>query len=64
MAQSHNILERFADALEAKAKASSQDEDGMASDELIEIVGDIERNAAETASLLRQLLLQRSSGGQ
>ena len=38
---------RFAHALEAKANAGNQTEDDLASDELIEAVGDVEQNAAE-----------------
>ena len=56
MADAHAILGKFADALEAKANAGNQAEDDLASDELIEALGDVERNAAETAELLRQLL--------
>ena len=50
-------VKRFADALEAKANAKTQAEEDVASDELIEVVGEIEQNAAETAVLLKQLLL-------
>lgn len=56
MADAHAILGRFADALGAKANAGNQAEDDLANDELIEALGDVERNAAETAELLRQLL--------
>ena len=56
MADAHAILGKFADALGAKANAGNQAEDDLASDELIEALGDVERNAAETAELLRQLL--------
>ena len=56
------MLKRFAGALEAKAKASSQDEDDLASDDLIEVVGDLERDAAEVARLLRHLLALESVG--
>ena len=56
MSDAHAILRRFAHALEAKANAGNQTEDDLASDELIEAVGDVEQNAAEMAALLRELL--------
>ena len=55
MPDAHTALEGLADALEAKAKASNQAEDDIASDDLIEAISDVERNAAEVAVLLRQL---------
>ena len=56
MSDAHAILGRFADALEAKANAGNQAEDDLASDELIEALHDVERNSAEMAALLRELL--------
>ena len=56
MQSAHTVLERFAEALEAKANAGTQIEDDSASDQLIEAVGDMEQRAAETAELLRLLL--------
>ena len=56
MPSAHSVLQKFADALEAKSKATNQDQDDTASDELIEAFGDVERNAAEIADLLRHLL--------
>ena len=64
MSDAHAALQRFADALEAKAKASDQDEEDDASDGLIEAVGDVEQNAAEAATLLRHALLAASANGQ
>ena len=55
MSDAHAALRRLADALEAKANASGTDGEDDASDDLIEAVGDVERNAAEAAALLRQL---------
>ena len=63
MSDAHAALQRFADALEAKANASDQDEEDEASDALIEAVGDVERNAAEAAALLRQLPSAMSESG-
>lgn len=60
MQDAHAALQRLADALEAKAKASNQDEDDIASDDLTEAIGDVERNAAAAAELLRQLPLAAS----
>ena len=61
MPDAHEALQRFADVLDAKANASNQDEDDVASDDLIEAMGDIERNAAEVSDLLRQLPLLGSA---
>ena len=55
MPDAHAALQRLADALEAKANASSRDEDDVASDDLVEAMGDVEQNAAAAAALLRQL---------
>ena len=63
MPDAHAALQRFAEALEAKANAANQDEDDVASDDLVEVMGDVERNAAEAAALLRQLLLGASANG-
>ena len=63
MSDAHAALQRFADALEAKANASNQDEDDVASDDLVEAMGDVERNAAEAATLLRQALLAAPANG-
>lgn len=63
MPDAHVALQRLADALEEKAHALNQDEDDIASDELIEAVGDVERNAAEAAALLRQLPSAVSASG-
>ncbi len=57
MPEAHAALQRFADALEAKANASNQDEDDIASDDLVEAMGDVEQNAAEVVDLLRRLPL-------
>ena len=61
MPDAHAALRRFADALEAKANASNQDEDDIASDDLVEAMGDVERNAEEAVALLRQLPLHGST---
>ena len=63
MSDAHSALQRFADALETKANAANQDEDDVASHDLVEAMGDIERNAAEAATLLRQLLSAASANG-
>ena len=63
MLDAHAALQRFADALEAKANASNQDEDDIASDDLTEAIGDVERNAAEVAALLRRLPSTVSGSG-
>ena len=63
MPDAHAALQKLADALEAKANASSQDECDAASDDLIEAVGEVERNAAEAAALLRRLPLVASANG-
>ena len=63
MPDARTALQRLADALEAKAKASTQDEDDIASDDLTEAIGDVEQNAAEAATLLRQMLLAASENG-
>ena len=63
MSDAHAALQRFADALEAKANAANQDEDDIASDDLVEAMGDVERNAAEAAALLRQLSSAVSASG-
>ena len=62
MPDAHAALQKLADALEARANAASQDEDDEASDALIEAVGDVERNAAEAATLLRQLPVLGATG--
>ena len=56
MSESHAILRRLVEALEAKAQAANQEEEDVASDELIEALGDLERDAAKMAELLRRLL--------
>ena len=56
MSESHAILQRLVEALEAKAQAANQEEEDVASDELIEALGDLERDAAKMAELLRRLL--------
>lgn len=56
MTQAQSILLRFAGALEAEAGARTQVQKDAASDELIEVFGDIEQYALETADLLRHLL--------
>lgn len=63
MPDAYTALRRLADALEAKANASTQDEDDIASDDLTEAIGDVEQNAAEAARLLRQVLLAESANG-
>ena len=61
MPDAYTALQRLADALEAKANASNQDEDDIASDDLTEAIGDVERNAVEAAQLLRQVPLPASA---
>ena len=63
MPDAHTALQRLADALQAKANASNQDEDDIASDGLIEAIGEVERNAAEAAALLRRLPSAVSGSG-
>ncbi len=63
MPDAHAAIQRLADALEAKAHASSQYEDDIASDDLLEAIGDVERNAEEAAELLRQLPVASSVSG-